>query len=288
MSPSSESVSGGFADRWLPGLVYLATALVFLPVLHWLASRAAAQEQLLHAFLVFLFTGALLAIQRQLDLRPVLRFTDTCLYLLLGSYGLLAVAALTKINLTVLAALCLFLASFLLFLLGDGKRRFIYSSVAAFALFTAFALLMPVLDWPLRTVAGRCSAFGLGLFGQETALGLVGSAEGPKLILLNEGVPFHVAAECNGFGILSSCLLMAVILVLYQPMPWTKRLGGLVLAALFGFLFNTIRIVVIVLLAPVVPDHYMLMHEAVGLATTYLGLGILFVVLTRGWERRSA
>ena len=288
MTPSPESISNNFTDRWLPGLVYLATALVFLPVLHWLASRAAAQEQLLHAFLVFLFTGALLAIQRQLDLRPILRFTDSCLYLLLGAYGLLALAALTKINLIVLAALCLFLASFLLFLLGGEKRRFIYSSVAAFALFTAFALLMPLLDWPLRTVAGRCSAFGLDLFGQEANLGLMRSMEGPKLILLNEGIPFHVAAECNGFGILTSSLLMAVILVLYQPMRWTRRVGGLALAAVFGFAFNTIRIIIIVLLAPLLSDHYLIMHEAVGLVTTYLGLGVLFVVLTRSWERQSA
>lgn len=266
-------------DRWLPAAVYASTALAFLPVLAWLADRATNQDQLLHGFLVFLFTGALLAVQRHLSLSPVLRFTDGCLYLLLAAYASLAAAVFSPANLLILPALSLFLASLLLYLLGQEQRRFIVSSIIAFTVFTGFAVTMPFLDWPLRSIAGQCSLYALDAIGQDAQLGLFPQNPEPMLLLFNEGRPFHVAAECNGFGLLTSALLLAVILLLFQPLSWYRRIAGILLALATGFFFNTLRIVVIVLLAPFVGDHYLVMHEIVGILFTYSALGLLFFLL---------
>ena len=65
------------------------------------------------------------------------------------------------------------------------------------------------------------------------------SDSGPMLILLNNGRPFHVAAECNGFGMISSCLLMTLIIVLYRRLSLFDRVGrGLVLSETGRFVFE--------------------------------------------------
>jgi len=267
-------------DKAVPLFALGLTVLVFLPILHWLLRRTMAHEQLMHAFLVFILTGFLVVMERRLTIRPAWSFSGTVQHLLIASYMVLAAALLTRINLVILLALGLAMAAILVFLFGEERRRLVFSSVSAFTLFAGFAVLLPLLDWPLRSLAGQWSADGLGLIGQEAQLGLYTGREEPMLLLFNNGQPFHVAAECNGFGMLTSCLLMALLIVLYRRIPLIDKAAWLAFAALFGAAFNTLRIIVIVLLAPRIPEgQYMLMHEAVGLATTYGGLGLLYVML---------
>lgn len=275
-----ERPTSSFFDRSVPFLVFGSTVFVFFPVLHWLLRQTVAHEQLTHAFLVFVMTLSLLVYERRISFRPVWRMDDYAQNLLLSSYALLAVAVFLRFNLIILASLCLSLAALLVFIFGTRQRRLIFSAVGAFAVFTGFAVMFPVMDWPLRSVAGQFAAYGLGLVGQEVQLGIHQARLEPMLILLNNGQPFHVAAECNGFGMLSSSLLMATIVLLYRNISWTRRLGGLGLALGFGLILNAVRIVAIVLLAARIPDgQYMLMHEAVGLLTTYGGLAALYVFL---------
>ncbi len=273
-------------DRALPFLVFGITGFVFFPVIHWLLRQTVAHEQLLHAFLVFVLTAGLLALGGRGKVRLVYQFSTTSQNLLLLSYALLAAAVFTRASLVVLAALCLSLAAFGLFLLGHDRRRIVFASVGALAFFAGLAVVLPVMDWPLRTIAGQLAARGLLLLGQEVQLGLLQGRSGPMLVLLSAGRPFHVAAECNGFGMLSSSLLMALIIVLYHRLPLLDRLASLAAAAFIGFVFNAARIVVIVLLAPLVgAGRYLLMHEVVGMATTYGGLAILYFLLA---PRRAA
>jgi exosortase/archaeosortase family protein len=276
----TESTQANRLDRALPFLIFGATAVVFLPVINWLLGQTIAHEQLTHAFLVLLLTGGLLVYERRIPLRPAFDFSRAAQNSLIASYALLLLAVFMRFNLIVLAAFCLALVAFLLFLFGRSRRRLVISSIAAFALFTGLAVLLPLLDWPLRGFAGKWSAYGLSLIGQQVELGLVRGDSGPMLILLNNGKPFHVAAECNGFGMVTSALLMAAILVLYRRLPLFDRAGWLVMALAIGLAFNTLRIIVIVLLAPLLPDErYMLMHETVGIITTYGGLAILYFLL---------
>ncbi|MGC9452307.1 MAG: exosortase/archaeosortase family protein [Oceanipulchritudo sp.] len=267
-------------DLAVPFFIFLVTGIVFLPVINWLLGQTVAHEQLLHAFLVFLLSGALLVYERRISIRFVFQFSDTSQNLLILSYAVLVLSIFTRINLIVLASLSLAVSSLLLFVFGREQRRLIFSGIGAFTLFAAVAVLLPVMDWPLRTIAGKWAAYGLNLFGQNVELGLYRSPSGPMLMLFNNGQPFHVAAECNGFGMVSSSLLMAAIIVLYRRMSLFDRSGWLLMALLIGLFFNAVRIMIIVLLAPMLPEGaYMFMHETVGLITTYGGLAALYFLL---------
>ena len=76
---------------------------------------------------------------------------------------------------------------------------------------------------------------------------------------------------------------MSRIILLYRKLPLFDRVGWLVISVFLGLFFNIIRIIIIVLLAKDIPSHaYMLMHEAVGLLTTYCGLAIIYFLLMPG------
>jgi exosortase/archaeosortase family protein len=261
-------------------LVFGTTAMVYLPVITWLLGQTFGHGQLAHAFIVFLLTGILLATSRDLDFRPVWKFTETCQNLLILSYIILAAGIYADWGFFILFSLAISLSALLLFVFGSSRRRFVFSSTGAFAIFTILAAILPAMDWPLRTIAGRWSAFGLNLIGQEARLGLAAESSQPMLMLVSNGNPFHVAAECNGFGMVSSCLMMGLTIVLYRDLSLPGRLGRLLLALLLALFFNSLRIIIIVLIAPHIPaGRYMLMHEIVGLVTTYGGLGILYLLL---------
>ena len=123
-------------DKALPFLIFFVTGVVFLPVFNWLLNQTVAHEQLLHAFLVFLLSGALLIYERRISIKVVYRFSDTSQNLLIFSYAVLVAAIFSKISLVLLIALSLSLASLLIFIFGKEQRRLIFSSIGAFTLFS--------------------------------------------------------------------------------------------------------------------------------------------------------
>jgi exosortase/archaeosortase family protein len=276
------------SEKFLPFLIFLVTGIVFFPVIHWLLNQTVTHEQLLHAFLVFLLSCALLIYERRISISFSWEFTDTSQNLLIFSYALLVLAIFTHFNLIILASLSLSLGSFLWFMLGNNYKKLIVSGLCAFALFSAIAVFLPLLDWPLRTLAGKWAAFGLSLIGQNVELGLLNAESGPMLMLISNSQPFHVAAECNGFGMLGSSLLMATIIVLYRELSVIVRIGWMVMSIVFGLFFNILRIIIIVLIAPNLAENaYMLMHEVVGLLTTYGGLAIIYFLLMPAEDKKD-
>ncbi|MEY3001600.1 MAG: hypothetical protein RL648_1814 [Verrucomicrobiota bacterium] len=269
-------------ERHLPLILLSLTGLVLLPSIRWMVRETATHSQLLHGFLVFLLTLGLIFWHHKKDLPWHCQLGKNSLNALFLTYGLLLVAVLADLNFLILPALACACAALLYFLFGPAQHRLILSSVLCLLVFMSFVLLLPLLDWPLRSVAGNISARGLALLGQEIRLGLISGRQEPLLILLSGGRPFHVAPECNGFGMLLSSLLMTCMLVFHAARSLPLALVAIPLALLFGLLVNGLRIIIIVLLAPHVGDaQYVLMHEAVGLATTYGGLGLLYL----GWIR---
>lgn len=267
-------------DRWVLLLVFGASALIFLPLSVWLFEYTMSHDQLLHAFLVLGFTGALLIIHRRLSLSPVWVFGRLSQNLLIAAYLLLFFAWLSNNPFAFLLAYCIAITAVLIFIFGESKARVVGSIMAAFTLFVGLALLLSVFDWPLRTLAGEWAAVSLPWIGLQTELGLYRGGVEPMLILIANGKPFHVAAECNGFGLLSSSLLMALILLLYRRGSWLYKAPWMVVAAVLGLVFNYLRIVVIILFAPIVgSDHYMLMHEIVGTLATYGCLALIWFIL---------
>jgi exosortase/archaeosortase family protein len=139
---------------------------------------------------------------------------------------------------------------------------------------------MGPLDWPLRGLAGQFSAETLALLGKPVQLGLIGLQEGPpKLILLVDKHPFHVASECNGFGVILTSLMLSLLLAIYRHRGPIGIFINLSIGLALGFFLNVLRIVIIVLLAPYLMDHYMLMHEVVGTITYWGSLLLIWIAL---------
>lgn len=258
----------------------MVTLLVYLPVINWLFDQTTAHDQLLHAFVVLVFSGALITIERGLKLSFYGKMDSRSQNLLIASYGLLVIAVFTNSSLIILLSLSVSLGAFLWFLIGPVHARFILSGLIAFSLFMAIALFLPLLDWPLRTIAGRWAALGLELLGQDSDLGLLLSSNAPRLILSNNGQQFHVAAECNGFGMLGSCMLMTTFIILYRRLAVVLRIGLVIGSVFFGLACNILRIMLIVVLAPLIPySQYHLMHETIGIVVTYGGLLLLYLAI---------
>jgi exosortase/archaeosortase family protein len=261
-------------------LLYAATGFVFFPLTRFFFAQTIEQEQLLHAFFILVMAGAWLVYERRVKLRPVWELGRWARALLVASYAVLVVVLLTHWTLLMIPSFCLAIASGAIWAFGERIKRFVGALMGAFALFQGFVLLLPAADWPLRGIAGRFSAWTLDLLGREIQLALAPGAEEPSLILLSNGQPFIVAPECNGFGVIVSSFLLSLLLVLYRRIAvWTK-VAVFALAGLIGVVFNTLRITIIVMLAPVVgADRYMLMHEIVGTIVYYAALlGIWFLI----------
>lgn len=255
----------------LPLSLYALAVVVFLPVIAWLWRRTTTEEQLLHAFVVLLFALAILIYDKRISLRAVCDFGRMSALLLIASLVLAVAATLSGASILVLPGFVFALASALVYVFGGAIARFTSALLGAFSLYVLMALLLPFLDWPMRTLAGQGSARFLGWLGKDVELALAADPrEGPILLLFANEHPFHVAAECNGFGVLTAALLLTLLLVLFQKIPLLDKALLLGTAALCGLLFNYLRIIVIVFLAPVVGlDHYHVMHEIVGVITYY-------------------
>ncbi len=266
----------------MPLALYALAAMVFLPVISWLWRRTTTEEQLLHAFVILVFALAALIYEKRISLRAVFDFGRGAGLLLVGSLLLAVSSALTGASILVLPGFVLALASALVYVFGSGIARFTAALLGAFSLYVLMALLLPFLDWPMRTLAAQGSARILGWLGQDAELALTASREeGPMLLLFANDHPFHVAAECNGFGVLTASLLLTLLLVLFKKIALFDKALLLAAAVVCGIAFNYLRIIIIVYLAPVVGlDNYYVMHEIIGVITYYGSLLFLWWIIS--------
>jgi exosortase/archaeosortase family protein len=289
-------------DFWLHCLLYACLGLAFLPITHWVATTANEQSRLLHALIVMLAAVGLLVLYTRLEIGAPLQLNSSARNTLVAAYGLLALNALARQflpqsaellyaigSLLSIPAYCCALASLCLFIYGEGLRRIAYTAGATFCAFLLVSIFMAPLDWPLRTLAGKWSGAALDLLGQSVELGVSGEVAGvpPKLILLVNEHPFHVASECNGFGVILTSLLLSVLLAIYRQLGPIDTALNVIAGITLGFLFNTLRILIIVLLAPQLMAHYHTMHEIVG-ALTYWSCLILTWILLHGPTRNES
>jgi exosortase/archaeosortase family protein len=86
---------------------------------------------------------------------------------------------------------------------------------------------------------------------------------------------FHVATECNGFGLISSGALLALLAAGISQRGWLGTLVLVPVAMIIGFVVNLLRILLISLNAPFFPGHYHAMHEIIGTLSLWLGLGVI-------------
>jgi exosortase len=239
------------------------------------------QDQLLHSFLVLSMAGALLVYERRVKLSPVWELGLWSRRLLIASYVILIVVIFTGWTVLMIPSFSCAVASGAIFVFGDRVKRFVAALVGSFTLFQGFVLLLPFLDWPLRGLAGQMSGTVLKLLGREIELRLY-QLEEPALVLLSNGQEFLVAPECNGFGVTVSSLLLSLLLVIFRRIKLSGKISCFFLAGVIGLIGNTIRITIIVLLAPIVgQERYMVMHEIVGTIVYYATLALIWWMIQR-------
>jgi exosortase/archaeosortase family protein len=254
-------------------LLLAFTAAVFWPAARWIATQTFAQEQLKQSFYVLVFAGAWIAWENRARLALHLRLGNAALVWLVASYVLAAGAVFLHAPLLVLAGMIAAIAGALHFALGPVAFRRTAPLLAVFGLFLLLVLALPVLDWPLRKAAGLEAGRLLVALGFKASLMLTSDGD---LLLRVAGRTFTVAPECNGFGIMSSSLLLGMILLIYRRAVWWKYLVLLPACLVVAFVFNLLRIFAIVTLAPSFPNHYAALHEVAGIVALYTGLTVVW------------
>ncbi|TVP79707.1 MAG: exosortase/archaeosortase family protein [Puniceicoccaceae bacterium] len=276
----------GDLDFWLHCLLFLLLGAALWPLTAWFAQTAHDQSRIFHALIVLSVATVLLVRFGQITLTDTLELNRSARRALFTAYGLLALSYLGRmlegfdwLSLLIVPAYCWALAAGVRFVFGEGTRRLTRTVAITLCVFLFISIWMAPLDWPLRSIAGVWSEAILSGIGQETGLGLyTPQGEAPMLILVVNQHPFHVAAECNGFGVILTSLLLAILLAVHRRSSLFRLILNITLSLALGLAFNILRIVIIVLLAPSLMDHYDLMHEIVGGITYWACLILVWLV----------
>ncbi|MEM6822516.1 MAG: exosortase/archaeosortase family protein [Verrucomicrobiota bacterium] len=251
------------AELLLSGALFFLTVFLFGPATLWLVEQTILHDQLMHAFIILGFAGVYLMMENREKLSLVLSFGNRSTTLLMMSFLVLALTTITHWSPLILIAYCLAIAGWLLFIFGERLARFVLALLSAFVGYVFLALFFPIFDWPLRAMAGQYAAELLNVLGHQVET-IIAHSDEPKLLMFVDGYPFEVAAECNGFGMIASCILLSILLVYYRKIAIIDKILAFAFSALIGSIFNLSRILVICLLAPYFRDHYLVMHEIIG------------------------
>lgn len=250
-------------------------------------------SRIFNALIILLAAYAMLIRFGQIELKQPLSLNKPARRYMVAAYTLLAASVLLNglginnsefprllLSLLAILAYCCTLTSLVLFIVGEETKRIARTVSSSLCAFLLLSILMHPLDWPLRSLAGKLSGQALSLMGNTVQMGLQ-HPEGapPQLILRVNSTPFHVASECNGFGVILSALLISLILSIYRKLKLSHLSLNLCLGISMGLAFNTLRIIIIVLLAPSLMEHYHLMHEIVGMLTYWGCLALVWIWL---------
>jgi Transmembrane exosortase (Exosortase_EpsH). len=267
--------TGRGGDRLLAWGLVAATAAVFWPVTRWIVAETAARSQIRQGAILLGAAAGLVAWQHRDELRIRGDLCNRTLLLLAAAFGAVGAAGLAGWNWLVLPGFALALAGCLRALFGARGYRYFRPMVAGVAALFVIIVAFPVLDWPLRQLAGVSAAAVQAWLGMEPNLTLTGTAQDPQLVLSVAGGHFLVATECNGFGLITSGALVALLAGGIAGRRWWT-VAALVPAGLaIGFLFNLLRILVISTTARYFPGHYDALHEVAGTLALWGGLGLI-------------
>lgn len=272
-SPETPAVEPG--GKWVAWAVVAATAAVFWPVTRWIVAETVARAQIRQGLIILLAAAGLVAWQHRGELRVVGDLCNRTLGLMTAAFALVGAAGVTKWSLLVLPGFALALAGCLQALFGAAGYRFFRPLVAGFAALLVIIVAFPLLDWPLRQLAGVGAAWVLNAAEIAPRLTLTGTPTDPQLILTVAGQNFLVATECNGFGLITSAGLVAILAGGIAGRRWWVVAALVPVALATGFAANVGRILVISLSAPYFPGRYHEMHEVVGTLALWAGLGLV-------------
>ena len=269
-------------EFWYHCVLYLLLIIAFWPITQWFVDTAQAQNRILHAFIIIVFATGFLVRFSKVEITAAFSLNSRARFTLIGAYTLLFIGYINQlfvpklINVSALlfslfsaliniSSYCFAIASISFFLFGKHLDRIIYTISGTFCVFLLLSTLLEPLDWPLRGIAGQWSAALLGLVKQSVTLQLhqIGNGASQILLIVNDQ-PYHVATECNGFGVILTSILISVMLVIFRRRSYLDCMLNIMTGAFIGVVFNILRIISIVMLAPLMMNHYHLMHEVIG------------------------
>jgi exosortase/archaeosortase family protein len=241
-------------------------ALVYAPLLIWLGKVSWQVTQLTNGAALVLFAMWICLRTNLQTLRVAPRITTHGLGLLFAGIFCLWLPHHTPLPALplLIVSFAFSLAAIIAFVFGRiGVRQF-RPALGGFVVFGLLIGLFPALDWPLRTVAAKYAAQFMHAVGLPVELRLVLGGP-PELMLSLQGRHYIVAAECNGFGLLT----------------WVRKAGVLLWAVPVAIGCNFLRIVSICYLAPRVPLSYHAVHEILGNLFYLLGLALVWITARR-------
>lgn len=262
-------------------------ALAYGPLLRWLAQASIHITQLSTGALLVIFAGVISLQDSVRDRRfdPQINVAGVAL---LG-LGLVCLALARRVPAAALPlavfSFCASFAGIIAFLFGVGGVRQFLPALGGFFVFGLLVGLFPRLDWPLRALAAKHAGSLLAGLGVPVDLALE-PGRPAELVLMVGGRMFHVATECNGFGLLTSAMLMATILGFLYRLPWSSKIGLLMVAAPIAIVCNFLRIAAICWIAPRVTWPYHVVHEVLG--NVFYLAGMAWVLWTALWARPAA
>ncbi len=270
----------------------------FSPMLYFLWVALSNSSQLRDV--VVILVSSLLVLAIEFKIRPrAPKFSKSVVSLLIASYiffffGNFIVKTHFNILATYLSPWVWYLifmfamfAGFSLFLASLGRlffssRRYVYALSGGVFSFSIISILLQFADLPLRIWAGRVAGYVLAVFGENVSL-LVYKGELPQIALNVSGKSYLVATECNGFGIISSCLVVSIIIAIFRRGVGVFSRGGIVLMGVaIGFIANVLRIVSIIVVSLLIGnEHYYIYHEALGYVFFALALVVVWFIALR-------
>jgi exosortase len=270
------------ANALLVLAVSVLIVLLYVPLLHWLGSMTLHTQQLVNGAFLVLFALTICVRDAMDKLRLAPQISNQGIGLIALALLCLWVAGRWRVWLLplVLLSACLAFAGIISFLLGKGGVRQFLPAVSAFFVFGVLVGLVPMLDWPLRAMAARYAGGLLATLGVPVRIALAEGQPAQLLLSVKDRV-FVVATECNGFGLLTSSLIVATTLAFQYRLHWQEKLSLWALSIPIAIVGNFLRIVSICLAAPRTTLPYGFVHETLGLVFYFLGLGLIWKIAGR-------
>lgn len=260
----------------------VCAAVCVLPMLFFLFRGLAESPQLRDAVVILVSALAVLAVEHRIHPHKPKFGRAVVDFLAAGYCFLLAAHLAIRPNIPLLDewtsvffayfafVLCMF-AGFAFFIAAVGSaffdsKRYVYAASGGFFAFSILSVLFQFADLPLRILAGRVAGRILAAFCDSVSVIFYGG-EIPQIALKISGKSYLVATECNGFGIISACAVLAVVMAVFGKMSVRRRVGALLAGIFVGLAANTLRIVCIIAVSLAAGDkYYYFFHEAIGYA----------------------